>query len=80
MEGGKKEREREEEEICGGKDNGDVMCSSSRRTMWLQCTDFQLHKAGWGCHSFHAHCLMLFSHRLTSQQNLVTLVRRLEES
>ena len=35
-----KKKEGEEEEICGGKRNGDVMCSSSRRTMWLQCTDF----------------------------------------
>ena len=48
-----KKKEGEEEEICGGKGNGDVMCSSSsRRTMWLQCTDFHLHKVGWSNQPF----------------------------
>ena len=49
---GEKKKGEEEEGDCGG--NGDVMCSSSRRTMWLQCTDFYLHKEGWSSHSCHS--------------------------
>ena len=56
MEEEKQKRRRKEERMIEGNfsGNGDVMtCSSSRRTMWLQCTDFHLHKAGWSSHSRH---------------------------
>ena len=49
---GKEEGEGDREGDHG--DDGEVMGSSSRRTMWLQCglANFHLHKADWSSHCY----------------------------